>query len=345
MAHGATPRSLCERYNDECYESLRDDERRTASYIAAIKAAADGKVCLDIGTGSLALLAIAAARAGAKHVYAVEANKKSAADARQIVAEAELSNLITVLDGFSTDVRLPEPVELLMHEIIGEVAGAEGVYAAIADARLRHCSAAARIASVPARAISLLSPAEWPTGDYFASQPVPLLAPPDSRALLMPALPHALRLAPPQVFEEMRFDGDNNGSGGLGGGDSEGSSASQARALEFVCSRDATLSGLLIWIEIFMTSGESGAKPDISSAEPSGSSWSNVYLMLPEPLLVEQGDAISVQSLAQLAGPQPTYRFEVSHQGRLLGTLCYPEDPPPDESAQWTEDECMVEFW
>ena len=51
----------------------------TAAYAASITAAAPGRVCLDIGTGSLALLALIAARAGAKHVYAIEANPEAAA--------------------------------------------------------------------------------------------------------------------------------------------------------------------------------------------------------------------------------------------------------------------------
>ena len=76
------PRSQCERYTDETYAKMRDDERRTHAYRTAIDATAKGRVCLDIGTGALALLALSAARAGASHVYAVEANAAAAAAAR-----------------------------------------------------------------------------------------------------------------------------------------------------------------------------------------------------------------------------------------------------------------------
>ena len=153
MAHSSTPRSLCERYNDECYESLRGDDRRTSAFLSAIADAAPGRTCLDIGTGSLALLAVAAAKAGAKHTYAVESNLEAAAAAREVIAVEKLEAAITVIDGFSTDVALPAPVDLLLHEIIGEVAGAEGAAAAFVDALNRHCGGRVP-GSVPARAVT-----------------------------------------------------------------------------------------------------------------------------------------------------------------------------------------------
>jgi predicted RNA methylase len=157
------PRAQCERYTDSTYALMRDDHARTAAYGRAIRGAVPGRVCLDIGTGALALLAVMAAKAGARHVYAVEANEDAYRAALTTVAEQGLAERVTVLHGYSTTIAaLPQPIDVLLHEIIGEIAGSEGVAAAIHDAR-RHLAARppaaagqattlAEAVSVPARA-------------------------------------------------------------------------------------------------------------------------------------------------------------------------------------------------
>ena len=132
------PRAQCERYTDATYTLMRDDKARTTAYEQAIRRVAPGRVCLDIGTGALALLALAAARAGAEHVIAVEANAVAAAAARQAVTDAGMASRVTVVEGYSTDVTLDRPVDLLLHEVIGSFAGEEGVVTAVHDAKARH---------------------------------------------------------------------------------------------------------------------------------------------------------------------------------------------------------------
>ena len=194
------PQALCERYTDETYATMRDDEMRTRAYLSAIERHAPGKLCLDIGTGALALLAIIAARAGAEHVFAIEANADAAAAARQTVAAEGLEARITIIEGYSTDVTLPRRVDLLLHEIIGEIASAEGVVAAVLDAGERHLrSGAPPPVSIPARARTLLAPCEFPGSEYFDALPHPMLAAPGAqvrRADPPRARPTQLVLAP-----------------------------------------------------------------------------------------------------------------------------------------------------
>merc|ERR1719424_641586 len=130
-------------FTEEAYASMRDDESRTPLYARAIAArvgeAPKGTLSvLDIGTGPHAVLALLAAEAGARKVYAVEVNSDAAARAREAVRAAGWSEVIEVIEGFSTEVTLPEKVDLVVSEIVGSVASEEGLYATTADAHARH---------------------------------------------------------------------------------------------------------------------------------------------------------------------------------------------------------------
>lgn len=303
-----TPRSICERYSDDTYARMRDDGERTAAYRAAIATAAPGRVCLDVGTGALALLAVMAAQAGAAHVYALEANPTAAEAARAHVAGLGLASRITVITGYSTDVELPERAHLLLHEILGEVAGAEGVARAITDAAKRHVAARGADAagseaplSVPALARSLLAPAEFPAADYFASLPYPMLSAPGATSLKLPSLPRGTLLAAAQPFEELDFEALSP-------------RADQDERLVFAIERAGVLRGLAVHIEVLMPHAAHVAAADtgidISSARP-GSHWPNVLLLLPNEVAVSVGDRLLVRTKARLASEEPTYRFEV----------------------------------
>ena len=101
-----TPRGHAARYLPECYEGMRDDKDRTEAYRRAIAAAASGHIVLDIGTGALALLALFAAEAGAKHVYALEVQEAAYEAAKATVAASPFADKVTVIRAFSTDAAL-----------------------------------------------------------------------------------------------------------------------------------------------------------------------------------------------------------------------------------------------
>eukprot|EP00930_Biecheleria_cincta_P009137 TRINITY_DN11079_c0_g1_i1.p1 TRINITY_DN11079_c0_g1~~TRINITY_DN11079_c0_g1_i1.p1 ORF type:complete len:454 (-),score=93.84 TRINITY_DN11079_c0_g1_i1:223-1584(-) len=123
------------------YEAMRDDEPRTKGYEAAIQRRLKGTngqaTVVDIGTGSLALLAIMAAKAGAKKVYAIDKNIPAAKAAREAIAKEGLQDKIEVIEGDSLQVTLPEKVDLMVSELIGSIATQEGVEAIIKDAKKR----------------------------------------------------------------------------------------------------------------------------------------------------------------------------------------------------------------
>jgi SAM-dependent methyltransferase len=143
---GAPPRSV-NQFDLRGYEGMRDDDNRTPQFVEAIQrqlaasaAAGHGRVVLDIGTGPFALLALAAARAGASRVFALEADGHVAALAREAVAAATdvPAGLVEVIEGLSTEVSLPEPADLIVAEVVGNVASEEGFVATMRDARARH---------------------------------------------------------------------------------------------------------------------------------------------------------------------------------------------------------------
>ena len=119
------------------YEQMRIDENRTPLYYEAIRRRVTrDTVVLDLGTGAQALLALGA-RAGAARVYAIEAGAASAQAAREAIEAAGFSDVVTVVEGLSTEVTLPERVDVVVSEIVGDVASEEGFYHAISDAHRR----------------------------------------------------------------------------------------------------------------------------------------------------------------------------------------------------------------
>ena len=296
-----TPRGHAARYTLECYDGMRDDEARTAAYRTAIIAAVPGKIVVDIGTGALALLAIIAAEAGAAHVYAIEVQPAAAAIARDNIAAAGLSDKITVLEGFSTDpsVELPMKADILVHELIGEIAGEEGVVAAILDAASRHLNPiTSPPLSIPARTRTLVAPCNYPDEAYCAARPLAVLeAPGSAQVLKLPCLPARTLLSAPQPFEDLRFE-------------AAAPETSQSSSLDFVMSRDGWLRGLAMHVELHCGASSGDGAPDVSSAW-AGSHWRNILLLLGDGVAVQAGGTVRVKTTCLLGSSQPRYTFEV----------------------------------
>jgi ribosomal protein L11 methyltransferase PrmA/PRMT5 arginine-N-methyltransferase len=123
--------------------SMLNDRDRTETYLRGIREVVKpGDVVLDIGTGT-GILAVAAARAGAAHVYAIEA--ATIADAAQaIFAANDVANRLTLIRGWSTRLELPERADVLLSEIIGGDPLEERVLQTTADARRRLLKPEAR---------------------------------------------------------------------------------------------------------------------------------------------------------------------------------------------------------
>lgn len=110
------------------------DVHRVGPYARAIAATVQpGDVVLDVGTGS-GVLALLAARAGARKVYAIDRTGVVAL-ARRHVADNGLDGVVEVIRADLTAIdALPEPPRVVVGEILGHFAPAEGVHRAYASA-------------------------------------------------------------------------------------------------------------------------------------------------------------------------------------------------------------------
>ncbi|MFM9913919.1 MAG: tetratricopeptide repeat protein [Methylophilaceae bacterium] len=125
----------------EWHVPMMNEQHRNQAYFDALKAAIkpDSKV-LEIGTGS-GLLAMMAAKLGAKSVVTCEAVPLIAETARRIVKDNKFEKTIKVIAKKSTDVQvgdeMPEQADILVSEIFSSELLGEYVLPSLEDAKRR----------------------------------------------------------------------------------------------------------------------------------------------------------------------------------------------------------------
>ena len=139
------------------HRSLLEDNVRTEAFAEAIaRVVRPGDVVLDLGSGS-GVLAIMACRAGARKVFAVE--RGHIADvATMLVADNGCADRVEILHARSQEVELPEPANVLITEILGNLGFDEQIVPSVLDARRRLLTADARL--IPARVALLAAPVD-----------------------------------------------------------------------------------------------------------------------------------------------------------------------------------------
>lgn len=121
------------------------DKLRNKPLLSAIKSAVkNGDTVLDIGTG-LGMLAIAASKAGAKKVYAIECDKEALKAAQKNIIKAKCKDKITLIEGLSFDVKIKEKIDILICETVGSFAFDENILSTILDAKHRFLKKRAKI--------------------------------------------------------------------------------------------------------------------------------------------------------------------------------------------------------
>lgn len=124
--------------------AMLNDVSRSLAFVEAVRAAVrPGDVVLDIGTGT-GVLAIAAAKAGARKVYAIEASEMAHV-ASSMAERNGVADRVTVLRGYSSRLKLAERADVLVTETIGNDPFSEFAVELLVDAHKRLLTPDARV--------------------------------------------------------------------------------------------------------------------------------------------------------------------------------------------------------
>lgn len=228
------PADLIEAVNDFHYAMMNDHPRNAFYKECLRRAIVPGEsVVLEIGTGS-GLLAMVAARLGARRVVAIEASASLAELARRNLAANGLSQKVSILAKMSTDVSREEVVEaaggglpdVVVSELFGTLLLGESALEYLRDARERLLAAGARV--VPPRGVQYACVVECPdvaaitkarSWDGFSLAEVDLLQ--DTASVVFTkqygfrfSSAPSKRLAPPVPVFEVDFSNDEPGFAG-----------------------------------------------------------------------------------------------------------------------------------
>lgn len=116
---------------------MLEDVPRTLAYREALQRCIRPEdIVVDVGTGT-GVLAALAAQAGAAQVYAIERSPNTAKLAKAFFAANGLADRITVIEGDSTEISLPQKAHVMVSEIIGNDPLDEGIIRTTQDAIAR----------------------------------------------------------------------------------------------------------------------------------------------------------------------------------------------------------------
>lgn len=149
-----------QRYGDlELQRRMVMDHRRTEAFARAIQEVVQKTdVVLDVGTGT-GLLAMLAARAGAKRVFAIDQAEVTQTAANLIKANG-LEGRIKVFRGFAQDLQLEAPVSLIISEWLGNFGFVEAMLDDVIAARDKNLAPGGRM--LPSHIELLLAPVDEP---------------------------------------------------------------------------------------------------------------------------------------------------------------------------------------
>lgn len=270
-------------YDDFLYGQMTDDEPRTAIYEQEIRGQVLGKTVLDIGTGAHANWAMFAAECGAAKVYGIEGLKVSYEAALELVRNSPHADKITLLYGLSTEVSLPEKVDICISEILGCPVSSEGVAPVLLDAKKRFLK---KDGSFIIDAGMTKIAACWLDDEFkgrigihetdvsYMNEAFSVVGRPFDIRVVIDNFPQEWIVSTEGVVEKIRFN------------DSFSTSQSMTGVLEIL--RDTQIDGFAGWINVI-----GGKHSEVLDTLHTKTTWLPIYLPVFYPcLVVKKGDLI-----------------------------------------------------
>jgi hypothetical protein len=282
------------------------DVERVLAYLRAIEELVrPDDVVVDLGTGT-GILAVAAARAGARHVYAIE--ESTIGDtAEEVFAANGLADRITLVRGHSTHVELPERGTLLVSETLGNDPLDEGFLPFVADARRRLLVPGARV--IPAALDVLVQLVEAPLGGTLSEAVVaewartygvdlhPFFERHRGALVRFSHDPHTLatlaRCSEPVLVEHLRFDAEVE--------------PSKASIAGLRATRSAEHAGVAVGYDAHLSPGVRLSVGPHAPPGPRPVHWTYPIFARVEPMPVEPGTPVPVR----LTRGRTSYRLEL----------------------------------
>jgi protein arginine N-methyltransferase 1 len=276
------------------YQLMLNDEIRMTAYKNAIQEVVKpGMVVLDLGTGT-GILGLWALQAGAKHLYAIDINSEILSIAVQTFEQGNFSGKYEVLNGISYDINIPTKVDLIISEIMGNIADNEDFIPILTDARHRFLKKEGRM--LPSKVCSKLVPvsslkahqqvqskkAKRINASYSLDNLLQRLAIKSPFNIYYDVIiPHTSYLSTPQITKEFKMDGNDESIYDV--------------ALTFTVEVDGVFTGFK---GSFVANLSDSVTLDISGCDlasrTTSDSWKHCYLPVEIPVEVKRGDEINL---------------------------------------------------